>query len=82
MRTFTQVGEGTHTATAKKQIIRNALAGKNRNKVAWTPRWLTFPQGAYTSRTLTLRPRRKALLTFARICSFACFDGWTPRYLR
>ena len=43
----------THTGTAKKQIIRNALTGTNRPKVVWSPHWMTFPQGNYTRRRLS-----------------------------
>lgn len=51
----------TDTGTAKKAIIRNALAGTSRQKVeGWTPRWLSFPQGRYTERPLTARPAAAA----------------------
>lgn len=48
----------TDTGKAKKQIIRNALAGHGREKVeGWCPRWMAFPQGQYTKRRRTaLRP--------------------------
>ncbi len=46
----------TDTGTKKKEIIRNALSGKNRQKVSgWQPRWLRFPQGQYLKRPLTAR---------------------------
>lgn len=46
----------TDTGRAKKQIIRNALTGTNRQKVnGWLPKWLAFPQGGYTERPLTAR---------------------------
>ena len=42
----------TDTGKAKKQIIRNALAGHGREKVeGWCPRWMSFPQGQYAIRT-------------------------------
>lgn len=44
----------TDTGKAKKQIIRNALAGHGRERVeGWCPRWMTFPQGQYTKRRRT-----------------------------
>lgn len=43
----------TATGTAKKDIMRKALAGDGRSKVTgWLPRYLAFPQGAYTKRPL------------------------------
>ena len=49
----------TASGSQKKTIIKMALAGDGRSKVdAWTPRYLLFPQAAYTARPLTacLRP--------------------------
>ena len=49
----------TASGSQKKTIIKMALAGDGRSKVnAWTPRYLQFPQAAYTARPLTacLRP--------------------------
>jgi ParB family transcriptional regulator, chromosome partitioning protein len=41
----------TATGTAKKDIMRKALAGDGRSKVTgWLPRYMAFPQGAYTQR--------------------------------
>ena len=54
----------TATGTAKKEIVRKALAGDGRSKVTgWLPRYMAFPQGAYTERPLspTGRPRPDAL---------------------
>jgi len=55
---------GTHltaTGARKKEIIRNALAGKNRpKKEGWKPRWMAFPQGQYTKRPLTARGKAGA----------------------
>ena len=46
----------TATGTKKKEIIRNARTGSSRQKVTgWQPRWMTFPQGQYTKRSLTAR---------------------------
>jgi len=43
----------TATGTAKKEIMRKALAGDGRSKVTgWLPRYMAFPQGAYTARPL------------------------------
>jgi ParB family chromosome partitioning protein len=43
----------TATGTAKKDIMRKALAGDGRSKVTgWLPRYMVFPQGAYTERPL------------------------------
>lgn len=43
----------TATGTAKKDVMRKALAGDGRSKVTgWLPRYLGFPQGAYTERPL------------------------------
>lgn len=43
----------TATGTAKKEIMRRALAGDGRSKVTgWLPRYMAFPQGAYTERPL------------------------------
>lgn len=44
----------TDTGLKKKAIIRKALTGDGRAKVAaWTPRPLAFPQARYTARPLT-----------------------------
>ncbi|MGE0674950.1 MAG: ParB/RepB/Spo0J family partition protein [Methylibium sp.] len=41
----------TATGTAKKDIMRKALTGDGRAKVTgWLPRYMAFPQGAYTRR--------------------------------
>lgn len=46
----------TATGTKKKEIIRNALTGTNRQKITgWQPRWMAFPQSRYTERQLTTR---------------------------
>lgn len=46
----------TDTGKRKTEIIQNALAGRNREKVTgWRPRWMAFPQGQYTIRRLTAR---------------------------
>ncbi len=47
----------TETGTKKKAIIRKALSGDGRTKVEdWLPRYMTFPQAAYTQRpTITQR---------------------------
>ena len=51
----------TETGTKKKAIIRKALAGDGRTKVDdWTPRYMRFPQGGYTGRTLLARERAAA----------------------
>ena len=43
----------TATGTAKKDIIRKALTGDGRSKVTgWLPRYMAFPQAAYTRRPL------------------------------
>jgi len=43
----------TATGTAKKDIMRKALAGDGRSKVTgWLPRYMAFPQAAYTERPL------------------------------
>lgn len=43
----------TATGTAKKEIVRKALAGDGRSKVTgWLPRYMAFPQAAYTERPL------------------------------
>ena len=43
----------TGTGTAKKDIMRKALAGDGRSKVTgWLPRYMAFPQGGYTERPL------------------------------
>ena len=43
----------TATGTAKKDIVRKALTGDGRSKVTgWLPRYMAFPQGAYTTRPL------------------------------
>ena len=41
----------TATGSAKKDIMRKALTGDGRSKVTdWLPRYMAFPQGAYTAR--------------------------------
>ena len=51
----------TATGTAKKEIVRKALAGDGRSKVTgWLPRYMAFPQGAYTERPLRSDPPRTA----------------------
>ena len=51
----------TETGPKKKEIIKNALAGRNREKVSgWRPRWMAFPQTRYTTRPLTGRGRPAA----------------------
>ncbi len=48
----------TDGGSQKKTIIKMALAGDGRSKVeAWTPRYLQFPQAAYTARPLTAAAR-------------------------
>lgn len=43
----------TATGTAKKDIMRKALAGEGRSKITgWLPRYMAFPQAAYTARPL------------------------------
>jgi ParB family chromosome partitioning protein len=43
----------TATGTAKKDIMRKALTGDGRSKVTgWLPRYMAFPQAAYTERLL------------------------------
>jgi ParB family chromosome partitioning protein len=43
----------TATGTAKKDIMRKALTGDGRSKVTgWLPRYMAFPQGAYTTRPM------------------------------
>ena len=43
----------TATGTAKKDIMRKALSGDGRSKVTgWLPRYMAFPQAAYTERPL------------------------------
>jgi ParB family chromosome partitioning protein len=43
----------TATGTAKKDIMRKALTGDGRSKVTgWLPRYMAFPQDAYTQRPL------------------------------
>ena len=47
-------GHLTDSGSQKKSIIKMALAGDGRSKVeTWTPRYLRFPQAAYTARPLT-----------------------------
>jgi ParB family chromosome partitioning protein len=48
----------TDAGTKKKAIIAKALAGDGRSKVeGWTPRYMAFPQGGYTSRSMTAASR-------------------------
>jgi len=48
----------TETGTRKKAIIRKALTGDGRTKVeTWTPRYLAFPQRAYTGRVMAAATR-------------------------
>jgi len=48
----------TEPGTKKKAIIRKALAGEGRSKVeSWTPRYMAFPQRAYTDRVMTAATR-------------------------
>ena len=54
-------GHLTDSGRQKKTIIKMALAGDGRSKVdAWTPRYLQFPQAAYTARPLTACVRPSA----------------------
>ena len=47
-------GHLTDSGSQKKTIIKMAVAGDGRSKVeAWTPRYMQFPQAAYTARPLT-----------------------------
>ena len=51
----------TDSGSQKKTIIKMALAGDGRSKVeAWTPRYMRFPQAAYTARPLTASARPSA----------------------
>ena len=52
----------------QKAILRDFLDGTNdRPKVArWTPRWLTFPAGAYTKRRFATAERSKAVAPLLR----------------
>ena len=51
----------TQTGSKKKLIIRKALAGDGRTKVdGWMPRYVRFPQAAYTARPLAASYSRAA----------------------
>jgi ParB family transcriptional regulator, chromosome partitioning protein len=51
----------TETGTRKKALIRKALVGDGRTKVeGWLPRYMKFPQAAYTQRATIAQRRRNA----------------------
>ena len=51
----------TDSGSQKMSIIKMALAGDGRSKVeAWTPRYMRFPQAAYTARPMTASARPTA----------------------
>ncbi|MGR4866546.1 ParB/RepB/Spo0J family partition protein [Caulobacter sp. LARHSG274] len=61
-------GNLTEKVKTQKAILRDFLDGTNdRPKVArWTPKWLTFPAGAYTRRPFATAQRSKAVAPLLR----------------
>ncbi|CAN5500646.1 ParB/RepB/Spo0J family partition protein [soil metagenome] len=61
-------GNVTEKIRTQKTILRDLLSGTNdRPKVErWTPRWLTFPAGAYTRRPFATAQRSKAVAPLLR----------------
>ena len=61
-------GNLTEKVKTQKAILRDFLNGTNdRPKVAkWTPKWLTFPAGAYTRRPFATAQRSKAVAPLLR----------------
>jgi len=61
-------GNLTEKVKTQKAILRDLLDGTNdRPKAArWTPKWLTFPAGAYTRRPFATAQRSKAVAPLLR----------------
>lgn len=61
-------GNVSEKVRTQKAILRDFLEGaNNRPKVeAWTPRWLTFPAAAYTSRPFATAAQSKAVARLLR----------------